>query len=147
MASEKKKNPRHAARCSAMQALYQWQLSGNDINDVVRDYIDDNDVSEVDVKYFKKLLRGAVEHVEEMDAVMQPHLDRDLDELNPVEQAILRIAVYEFKYLPEVPYKVVINEAVEVAKSYGASDGYKYINGVLDALAPVLRPFEVPSGK
>ena len=92
----------------------------------------------MDKPYCRHLLRQTIENVEAVDFTMSGYLDRSLDELDPIEKAILRLAVYELQFQPDVPYKVVINEAIEVAKVFGAEDGHKYINGVLDKIAPAL---------
>ncbi|BAS48851.1 transcription antitermination factor NusB [Aggregatibacter actinomycetemcomitans NUM4039] len=102
-------------------------------------FITEQDMKGVDTPYFRKLFRQTVENVEAVDATMQYYLDRTLEELDPIEKAILRLAVYELQFEANVPYKVVINEAIEVAKVFGADESHKYINGVLDKIAPVVR--------
>ena len=100
-----------------------------------------------DVDYFRTLLNGAIEHAPELEAQLAPFLDRDVSELSPIERAILLLGGYELMREPEVPYRVVINEAVELAKAYGGTDGHKYVNGVLDKLAARLRAVEVQAAR
>lgn len=135
---------RRMARHYAMQALYQWQMAGSSITRIEAEFRTDNDMSKVDVEYFHELLHGVPEQVAELDELYQPYLvDRSLDELDAITRALLRMATYEFKSRIDVPYKVVINEAVSLAKKFGAEDSHKFINGVLDKLAPQLRGLEV----
>jgi N utilization substance protein B len=133
---------RKHARDKVLQALYQWQLSGEDL-DFIRDfYLDEQGVRSGDEEYFLELLYKIPTLVSEIDALFQPHLSNFEDHLDPIERNILRIATYEFKYHLEIPYKVVINEAVNLARSYGADDSHKFVNGVLDPLARELRRIE-----
>ena len=125
---------RHQARKTALQALYQWQLAGQDLINIQQQFLGEMDVKNVDVDYFSELLMGVPKNVDEIDANITPALDRPITELDPVELAIMRISVYELLNRTDVPYKVVINEAVELAKTFGATDGYKYVNGVLDKI-------------
>ncbi|GJH42665.1 transcription antitermination factor NusB [Pasteurella canis] len=135
---EKKVSPRRRARECAVQALYSWYVSQNSPAEVELAFIADQDLKGVDVSYFRQLFRQTAENVEIVDETMTPYLDRDIKELDPIEKAILRLAVYELKFELNVPYKVVINEAIEVAKVFGADDSHKYVNGVLDKVAPAL---------
>lgn len=132
---------RSRARRYAMQALYQWQIGRQDIGDIEGQFKSDYDMSNVDVEYLHELLQAA-RRSEELEAVSAPLLDRPVRELDPVERAILLIGAYELRDRPDVPYRVVINEAVRLAKTFGALDSYKYVNGVLDKLAVQLRPRE-----
>ena len=118
---------RRRARECAVQALYSWQLSHNDIADVEYQFLAEQDVKDVDVLYFR-------------DGLMKPYLSRQLEELGQVEKAVLRIALFELSKRDDVPYKVAINEAIELAKTFGAEDSHKFVNGVLDKAAPVIRP-------
>ncbi|MDP8162035.1 transcription antitermination factor NusB [Pasteurella skyensis] len=133
-----KVSPRRRARECAVQALYSWFISKNSIEEVEVSFMTDQDMKGVDTPYFLKLLRGTVEHITEVDAAFQPYLDRSQDDLDPIECSILRVASYELKFQLDVPYKVVINEAIEVAKVFGSDDSHKYVNGILDKLAPAL---------
>ena len=134
----KKASPRRRARECAVQALYSWMLSQNEAAEVELAFVTEQDMKGVDMPYFRKIFRQTVENTEIIDGTMAPYLDRTVGELDPIEKAILRLAVYELKFATDVPYKVVINEAIEVAKTFGAEESHKYINGVLDKIAPAL---------
>lgn len=136
--NEKKISPRRRARECAVQALYSWYVSQNSPAEIELEFVAEQDLKGVDVAYFRKLFRQTAENVEAVDEIMAPYLDRDVNEVDPIEKAILRLAVYELKFELDVPYKVVINEAIEVAKAFGADDSHKYVNGVLDKVAPAL---------
>lgn len=131
---------RHRARECAVQALYSWQLSQNDIADVEYQFLAEQDVKDVDVMYFRELLAGVANNSAYLDGLMKPWLSRQLEELGQVEKAVLRIALYELSKRDDVPFKVAINEAIELAKTFGAEDSHKFVNGVLDKVAPELRP-------
>lgn len=134
------KPSKSAARRYALQALYQWQYTQESADTLLTSFLEENDVSDAELDYLKALVAGSVQEVDRLDEQLTSCLDRPLAKLNPVELAVLRLAVFEFLERPEIPYKVVINEAVELAKSFGAEGGHKYINGVLDKLASTLRP-------
>ncbi len=134
---------RARARQAAIQALYQWQLTGQPPEEIERDFISDSELSGVDVEYFRHLVAEVPRRAQELDRHLGPCLDRELREVDPVERAILRVGAFEFESHPEIPYRVVINEAVELAKTFGAEQGHKYVNAVLDRLAARLRPDEV----
>ena len=142
-AAPARRNPRRRSREFALQGLYQWQLAGADAATIEQQLSTVKGFDKSDRVYFNGLLRGVINQVQLLEASLQPHLDRKYAELSPVERAILLIAAYEFEYQPGVPYRVVINEAVELAKSYGGTDGHKYVNGVLDKLAGDKRAGEV----
>lgn len=129
-----KPHSRHKARALALQAVFEWQFAASPILDIVARYLADLNSKKVDVDYFNDLVRGTVQNISPIDAVIIPLLDRKFTELNQVERTVLRLAVYELKYRLDVPYKVVINEALELAKTFGSIEGYKYINGVLDKI-------------
>ena len=135
----KKISPRRRARECAVQALYSWAISQNSPEIIELNFMTEQDMKGVDTPYFRKLFRQTVENVEGVERTMQGYLDRSLAELDPVEKAVLRLAVYELQFEVDVPYKVVINEAIEVAKVFGADESHKYINGVLDKIAPLVR--------
>ena len=137
------KPSRHLARQAAVQALYQWQLTHQPPQDIEQHFINDHPFKDVDLEYFHRLVREVPLHLHELDDHLTPHLDRGIDEVDPVERAILRIGAYELEFRLEVPYKVVINEAVELAKTFGAEHGHKYVNAVLDKVAAKLRAAEV----
>lgn len=130
---------RRRARECAVQAIYSWQLSGNNVSDVEHEFIAEQDMSDVDVIYFRELLSGVANNAIKLDQLMAPFLSRQLEELGQVEKAILRVAMYELSFREDVPYKVVINEGIELAKVFGAEDSHKFVNGVLDKAAPAVR--------
>ena len=133
---------RHQARRVAMQALYQWQITDYHPKDILLQYREDPELEKADADYFRELLLGVTEQVDELDELLAPQLDRSVAELDPVERAILRLATFELKHRIDIPYRVVINEAVELTKKFGATDAHKYINGVLDKLGRHLRAME-----
>ena len=132
------------ARRLAMQAIYQWQLTGQDPAAINTQFQADQDMSKADLAYFQELLQQVPARLSDIDAAITPFLDRPLPQVDPVELAILRIAAYELLQRLDVPYRVVINEAVELAKKFGAEQGHRFINGVLDKAARHLRPQEIP---
>jgi N utilization substance protein B len=134
---------RHRARECALQAIYQWQVSQEPTLDIEVQFHEDQNMADVDTDYFAQLLHQVPKNLSQIDGHIETVLDRPFHALNPVELAVLRIAVYEFLYRPDVPYKVIINEALQITKTYGAVAGFKYVNGVLDTLAKELRPLEV----
>ena len=140
------KGSRHKARVAAVQALYQWQLTEQPPEEIEDHFILDHEMSEIDIKYFDQLVRGVPLHLHELDDHLMPYLDREVEEVDPVERAILRVGAYEFEFHPEIPYKVVLNEAVELAKTFGAEHGHKFVNAVLDKVAAKLRAEEIGSG-
>ena len=133
---------RRKARHYGMQALYQWYMAGASLNDIEAEFRADYDFSHVDLEYFQALLHGVPACVDELDATFEPLLDRKLDDLDPIERTLLRMGTFELRDRIDVPFKVVINEAVALAKKFGATDGHKYINGVLDKVAHELRKVE-----
>ena len=131
---------RHLARQAAVQALYQWDLTEQAPEDILRHFIQDHDLNDADQAYFHMLVYEVPLYRQEINGRLTPHIDRDLDDIDPVERAILRIATYELEYKKDVPTKVIINEAIELAKTFGADHGYRFVNGVLDKVARDLRP-------
>jgi N utilization substance protein B len=136
------KSARRRAREYALQGLYQWQLSGAPAADIRGQLAEDQHFDKADTAYFNALLNGTIAEAEVLKGAIAPLLDRKVESLSPVERGILLLAAWELKHSPDIPFKVVINEAIELAKDYGGTDGYKYVNGVLDRLAPALRPEE-----
>lgn len=134
---------RHKARSRAVQAIYQWQLSGNNVREVEEYFLSEQNMKKTDMELFTELLHGVPANLTELDEAIAPILDRPMDEVDPVEKAILRLGCYEMMKKLDVPYRVVINEAVELAKEFGAEDGHKYVNSILDRLAIRLRGDEV----
>jgi transcription antitermination factor NusB len=137
---------RRRARHFALQALYQWSMTGGDLNEIEAEFRVDNDFSHVDGEYFNQVLVGAANQARELDALYTPKLDRPIDELDPIERALLRMGVFELRDRIDVPYRVVINEAVALARKFGATDSFRYINGVLDKMAKDLRRLEIDAG-
>jgi len=133
---------RSRARRRALQALYAWQMSGSSMASVIEQFRHEQDMEVADLEYFEDLLHGVDSHVDEVDATLKPYVDRDVAQIDPIERAALRLAAYELKYRPDVPYRVIINEAIEVTKRFGADHGHSYVNGVLDKLAGELRAAE-----
>jgi len=136
-----KPSARRKARKAALQALYQILMAGHTVLDIEVQYVSELDDKKVDIPYFQMLINGVAKQTDELDALFSPYLDRNLAELTPIELCVLRMATFELKEQPDVPYKVVINEALELTKKFGATEAFKFINGVLDKLAPKLRSF------
>lgn len=122
-----------------MQAVYQWQMAGHDVSEIDRQFREEADLSKADRDYFHELLHGVVKHAQALDLALAPFTERSIEHIDPVERAILRCACFELAHRPDVPYKVIINEAVDLAKSFGAEQGHKFVNGVLDKVASKLR--------
>jgi N utilization substance protein B len=133
---------RSRARRRALQALYAWQISGSHMNAVIEQFRHEQDMEIADLEYFEDLLHGVEKHVDKLDQSLRPHIDREVAQIDPIERAALRLAAYELMFRPDVPYRVVINEAIEVTKRFGADHGHSYVNGVLDKLASELRVVE-----
>ncbi|MGD8349155.1 MAG: transcription antitermination factor NusB [Gammaproteobacteria bacterium] len=134
---------RKHARDKALQALYQWQLSGEDLDWIRDHYLQEQGVASGDEEYFLELLYQIPPRAEALDACYRKHVAQFEDHIDPIETNILRIATYELQTHPEIPYKVVINEAVNLAHTYGADDSHKFVNGVLDPLCEELRGTEM----
>ena len=133
---------RSRSRSLAIQALYQWQMAGQDVGAIINHFMVEQDNKKFDTDYFAELVRAVPTRLSELDGALEPCIDRALDSIDPVERAILRMGTYELIEHPEIPYRVVINEAVELAKTFGAEKGHRYVNGVLDKAARALRPVE-----
>ena len=129
-----KPSERRKARRLAVQAIYSWQISSNDIADVEHQFLTEQELDGVDVRYFRELFVGAATKSSQLDALLAPHVERPFDEVSPVEKAILRLAAFELNFRKDVPYKVVINEGIELAKAFGAEDAHKFVNGILDKM-------------
>lgn len=138
---------RTKARRTAVQALYQWQLTGQNISEIEAQFVAEHDFSKVDFEYFKELLHQVPLRLHELDDHITPLLDRPLEEVDPVERAILRLGVYELRFRLDIPYRAVINESVELTKMFGAEQGHKYVNSVLDKVARNLRAVELKARK
>ncbi len=136
------KSSRRRAREYALQGLYQWHLAGGSAKDIEAQLADDRNFAKADHAFFVVLLNGALGAAVELELVISPALDRPLAQLSPIERSILLLASFELRDLVDIPYRVVINEAIELAKDFGGTDGFKFVNGVLDRIAPLLRPTE-----
>ena len=134
-----KAGDRRRARALAMQGLYQRHFSKTPISDIEAEFMVDNDMSKVDSAFFRDLIRGVHREQAELDRLIEPFLDRPLDEVDPIELSIVRIGAYELKHRIDVPYRVVINEGIELAKRFGGTEGHKFVNSLLDKLSQRLR--------
>jgi len=135
------------ARECAVQALYQWQLTGQNLSIIERQFFEDDRLKNAQKSYFIEMLRSIPKNLDKIDAALVNFVDREVEEIDPVERAILRIGAYELIHKTDVPYRVVINEGVELAKSFGAEGSHKYVNGVLDKVAQVQRKAEIDAKK
>ena len=135
---------RHMARRSVVQALYQWELTGQFGTGIEDSFLDDWGLEGVDQEYFKQLVRGVLETTAEVDDILQQCLDRDLDSVDPIERTGLRIGAYELRFHSEIPVRVVLDEAIELAHVFGAEEGYRFVNGVLDRCQELCRDPEPP---
>lgn len=125
-----------------MQGIYSWQMSGNNVEKIELSIATSNDMQKVDMTFFQDILRNVMVKTADIDKAIKPYLGRLPEEIDPVEKAILRAATFELVHRMDVPYKVVINEAIELAKSFGAADSHKFVNGVLDKAVKTLRKDE-----
>jgi len=137
------KSTRRRSREVALQGLYEWLLSGAEASVIEAHMREQEGFDKIDTAHFDALLHGCIAEAADLDAVLARHVDRKTTELSPIEHGVLMIGTYELKHCIDIPYKVAINEAVELAKSFGGTDGHKYVNGVLDKAAVDLRPVEV----
>lgn len=134
---------RHNARRYAVQAIYQWQVADTALTDLEFEFLRHHIDKKTDVDYFKELINGVSKSRPQLDAEIEPFLNRSLKDIDPVELAVLRIATYEVLNRPDVPYRVLINEALELTKQFGSVDGYKFVNGILDRIARKHRATEI----
>jgi len=133
---------RSRARRRALQALYAWQMSGSSSRAVIEQFRHEQDMQVADLEYFEDLVLGVDAHRAELDAALAPFLDRGIEQVDPIERATLRLGAYELKHRLDVPYRVVLNEAIELVKRFGSEHGHTYVNGVLDKLAREWRRVE-----
>lgn len=140
------RHARHWARRLALQAIYQWQLSGSDLSEIEGQFAQDPNAQRADFPYFQEILHGVPARLRELDQALSGAADREMDQIDPVERAILRNASYELAYRLDVPYRVVINEAVDLAKKFGAEQGQVFVNAALDRVTRLLRPLEGRGG-
>lgn len=133
---------RSRARRRALQAIYAWQISGGNVQSVVAQFAHEQAREIADLAYFEALVHGVLEHRKDLDEALAPYLDRGIEEVDAIERAALRVAAYEMRYRLDVPYRVVINEAIESAKRFGSEHGHTYVNGVLDRASVEWRKVE-----
>ncbi len=137
------KSARRRSREFALQALYQWQLAGSSLGDLEKQYAEMEGFARADAKLFESLVAGVLKHHQAHAEALAPHLDREWKDVSPIERAILLLGAHELCKMPETPYRVAINESIELGKAFGGTDGHKYVNGVLDRLAAVVRSGEI----
>lgn len=133
---------RSRARRRALQALYAWQMSGGTAQQIIAQFAHEQAHEIADLVYFEDLVTGVMKNVRELDAALQPFLDRTVEEVDPIERAALRIAAYELRHRVDVPYRVVLNEAIDITKRFGSEHGHTFVNGVLDHAAAAWRTAE-----
>ncbi len=138
---------RGKSRRFAMQAIYQWQMTGDNIADIKQQFFDENNFSVIDSDYFSELVSGVASSISELDPLLGKNMSRTVESVDPVERSILRIAAYEFVHRFDVPYRVVLNEAVNITKEYCAENSHTFVNAVLDKVAKEIRHIEVQSAK
>jgi N utilization substance protein B len=138
---------RGKSRRFAMQAIYQWQMTGDSISDIKQQFFDENNFALIDADYFSELVSGVASSISELDPLLEKNMPRTVESVDPVERSILRIATYEFIHRFDVPYRVVLNEAVNIAKEYCAENSHAFVNAVLDKVAKEIRHIEVQSRK
>jgi len=138
---------RGKSRRYAMQAIYQWQMTGDSITDIKQQFFDDNNFSLIDAEYFTELVSGVASSISEIDPLLEKNMPRSVESVDPVERSILRIATYEFIHRFDVPYRVVLNEAVNITKEFCAENSHAFVNAVLDKVAKEVRHIEAKSFK
>ena len=138
---------RSRARRRALQAVYAWQMSGVDVKNVIAQFAHEQAHEVADLEYFEDLVQGVDRHRSELDAALAPFLDRGIEEVDPIERAMLRIATYELQHRLDVPYRVIIDEAIKTVKRFGSEHGHTYVNGVLDHAAAQWRALEMQAGR
>ncbi len=142
-----KTSTRTRARRLALQGLYEWQMSKNKPQDIAAQYLLEKETANIDVAYFREILTQLPLHLDELEEEIHPLLSRPMEEIDPVERAVLWLGTYELVHHPEIPYRVIINEAVELVKMFGAEQGHRFINGVMDKIAAKVRAVEVSARK
>lgn len=135
-------NPKSLARRSAVQAIYQWQLTGMNLSEIEQQFVEEHGLAKGELPYFQTLLHSVPKTVDIIDAALAEFTSRPIEQIDPVERAILRISTYELLRQPEVPYRVVVNEGINLAKEFGASESHKFVNGLLDRVARKHRAVE-----
>lgn len=138
------KQRRIRARRSAVQALYQWEMTNSDVEEIISEFLNErSEIKKADAEYFCELVTGTLANMANLINELKPYLDRPIDSLDPVERAVLLVGLYELTYRPELPWRVVVNESVELAKMFGAEQSHKFINGVMDKVAHKIRSVEI----
>jgi len=138
---------RGKSRRFAMQAIYQWQMTGDSITDIKQQFFDDNNFSLIDSDYFSELVSGVASSISELDPLLEKYMPRLVESVDPVERSILRLATYEFLHRLDVPYRVILNEAISITKEYCAENSHTFVNAVLDKVASEVRHIEVQSAR
>lgn len=138
---------KHNARRYALQAMYQWHLSDAAICDIETEFLLHHIEKKIDLDYFKILLHGVPAQLDIIDAEIKPLIKRSFEDIDPIELSMIRIAIFELINQPEIPYRIIINEALELTKKFGSSDGFKFVNGILDKIAKKIRPEELKMGR
>jgi len=138
---------RGKSRRLAMQAIYQWQMTGDNISDIKQQFFEENNFAAVDADFFSELVSGVASSISELDPLLEKNMPRSVESVDPVERSILRLATYEFVNRFDVPYRVVLNEAVNIAKEYCAENSHAFVNAVLDKVAKEIRHIEVQAKK
>lgn len=133
------------ARKLALQSLYQWLMANPQLTDIEAQFSAANNMDKVDIEYYRRLLYGVPKELAAIEAAIQPLLDRPIHSLNPIELTILRLCAFELFHCPEIPYRVILDESVSLAKAFGSQDGHRYVNGVLHNLAQTVRKIEIDS--
>ena len=137
------KSSRHLARRCAVQALYQWQMTAQPADEIESSFIKNDKLFDVHLGYFQRVIKSVPKNIDQIDQLIVPHLDREIDKVDFIEQAIMRIAVYEMLFEPDIHASVIIDEAVDIAKIYASEHGYKFVNGVLDKVAREVRADQI----
>ena len=146
MAGKGHYEPRRRARRRALQAIYQWQMTGQEPSEILRQFLEIQNMEGVDVEHFERILRGVGSNGAELDEALQPFLDRDVDQLDVMERVALRIGAFELLHCPELPYRVVLDECVDLAHRFGSEQGHAYVNAVLDKAVKEWRVHETADG-
>lgn len=138
---------RHLARRAVIQALYQWDMTQQSRLDIEKYFLADDSLKKSDTDYFHELIREIPRLVEELDTNLAPYIDRSITLVDPIERAVLRLATYEMLHHPEIPYRVVLNEAIELSRTFGSDNGYRFVNGILDKMGAEIRSVEAAAGQ
>lgn len=138
---------RGKSRRLAMQAIYQWQMTNDNITDIKQQFFDDNNASKIDAEYFSQLVSGVASSLSELDTLLEKYMSRTIESVDPVERSILRLGAYEFINRLDVPYRVVLNEAVNITKEFCSEKSHGFVNAVLDKVAKEIRHIEVQAAK